>query len=332
MKFRIFFVIFLLGISVSAFSQIINVLQLQKNFEELSEELASSLPFNSSMGLTWADAYIGKMFPSLIPHFGAGLSLGLTTIEKREIKNLINYLGFEIPGDANKLFIPAYALETRLGGLFFPFDLGFKFGYISHMEFPSNNVDVESLLAGGDIRFAIIDGKSSRVLPNISLGVGFNYLKGGIGTMPAISNTISFGNQNLSIENPGVKLIWENFSLDLKIQISKSILLFTPYLGAGASYAWSSAEYLINAKVTLNGSPISDLSMEYIKNFLLLAGINNMNVSVTGISSSIEKSALNTRLFGGVSINLLVLKLDLTALYSFIENNYGVSLGIRFQL
>jgi hypothetical protein len=283
------------------------------------------------MGLNWADAYIGKIIPSLPPHFGAGLSLGFTTMEEPKIKNLVNYLGYDIPGNDNKLFIPAYALEARAGGFFLPFDVGFKFGYVPYMEFLNNSVDVESLLLGADLRFALIDGKSNRTKPNLSLGFGFNYLKGGIGTMSASSGTIRFGNQSFSMENPGVKLLWETFSLDLKLQISKSILLFTPYFGAGASYDWSSAGYSINAKIALNGKPIPESSMEYIENFLRLAGID-MDVSSSGISSIIGTSAFNARLFGGVSIHLLVLKLDLTGLYSFTGNNYGVSVGLRFQM
>jgi hypothetical protein len=332
MKSRILLFFFLLGISVSAFSQIINVLELQKSVKNLSEGLAGSLPFNSSIGLNWADAYIGKVIPSLPPHFGAGLSLGFTTMEEPKIKNFISYLGYDIPGNGDKLFIPAYALEASVGGFFLPFDVGFKFGYVPYMEFLNNSVDVESLLLGADLRFALMDGKSSRTKPNLSLGFGFNYLKGGIGTMSASSSMIRFGNQSFSIENPGVKLLWEAFSLDLKLQISKSILLFTPYLGAGVSYDWSSAGYLINAKIAINGSPIPESSMEYIETFLRLAGIDNMDVSSSGLSSIIDTNAFNARLFGGVSINLFVLKLDLTGLYSFTGNSYGVSIGLRFQL
>jgi hypothetical protein len=38
------------------------------------------------------------------------------------------------------------------------------------------------------------------------------------------------------------------------------------------------------------------------------------------------------RVFGGFSVNLLVLKLDLGALYSFPGGSYGASANLRVQL
>ncbi|MDR1566053.1 MAG: hypothetical protein LBS48_02070 [Treponema sp.] len=41
---------------------------------------------------------------------------------------------------------------------------------------------MEYTMAGMDIRYAVLDGKSKVLLPSLSLGAGFNYLRGGIKT------------------------------------------------------------------------------------------------------------------------------------------------------
>ena len=334
-KIRILVIFLLVGVSFSGFTATPDLRDLQKGVADFSENLAKSLPFNSSLGLNWADAYIGKFFPSIPPHFGVGGAFGFTTMELPIMKELAGYLGYKIPIDSGKMFLPAYTAEARMGGFFLPFDVGVKFGYLPPVGLWGTSMDMNYLLVGGDIRYALLDGKSKAILPSISIGVGVNYLKAGVGGKVGKETEISYdylGSHTIALEKPDVNLKWDTLSLDFKAQISKSFLIITPYLGLGASYAWSSAGYSVDAKVTYDNNPIIQSDIDDIKAFLNSVGLDSIDVDSSGMSSIIKNSAFSFRAFGGFSLNLMVFRLDFTGLYSFRDSNFGASFGFRFQL
>ncbi|MCL1931027.1 MAG: YdgA family protein, partial [Treponema sp.] len=51
-----------------------NLADIQHEVTKLSEEMALSLPFSSTFGLNWSDAYIGES------RFGVGVAMGFSTI------------------------------------------------------------------------------------------------------------------------------------------------------------------------------------------------------------------------------------------------------------
>jgi len=333
-KNGVFALILVLGISYAGFAQTPPDLgALQKGVADFSGQLAKTLPFNSSLGLNWSDAYIGKLFPSMPPHFGVGGSFGFTTMELPELEKLAGYFNYKLPFSMNKMFLPAYAAEGRIGGFFLPFDVGFKFGYLPPVGLWGTSMNMNYLLVGGDIRYAVLDGT---ILPKISVGVGLNYMKSGVGGKAGTGQEIGYNYEGtdykLILTQPDVNLKWDTLALDFKAQISKSFLIITPYLGLGGTYAWSSAGYSVDATVTHDGNTLSQHDIDDIKAFLSSAGLDTMDVNSSGISSIIKNSAFSLRAFGGFSINLVVFRLDFTGLYNFLDSNYGATFGFRFQL
>ena len=189
------------------------------------------------------------------------------------------------------------------------------------------------LQAGGDLRYAVVNGIANPRLPNVSLGVGFNYLKGGIGATMDTAQDITFGiNERIHLGNADVNLEWNSLVLDLKAQISKTFAIVTPYLGVGGNYAWSSAGYSVNADVTWNGRLIGPEDIAAINSTLRQYGFDEVDVTTEGISSILKRNDFSVRAFGGLSLNLAAFRLDLTGLYSFMDSNFGGSVGLRFQL
>jgi hypothetical protein len=313
-------VLLVLLVSSLAFSQTVDLKELQNKAENFSDSLAKSLPFNAALGLNWSDAYIGKLLPSIPPHFGVGASFGFTTIDMAVAGDLAGILGFSIPLDTKKLMLPMYAGEVRLGGLFLPFDVGVKAGVLPAVGLWGSDIDTSYTLVGADLRYALTEG--GVILPKISVGLGFNYLKGGLETSVEKTMNYSFDTGSLSVANPEVNLFWETKVLDFKVQLSKSIFIITPYLGLGASYGWSEAGYEAEAPITASTGSLSDAQ----------AYLDNTTIGDNKISSTIKVNGFSARLFGGLSVNLMVFKLDLTGLYNFRDSNYGLSFGARFQL
>jgi hypothetical protein len=309
-----------------------NLVDLQKTTGEFSKALAKSLPFNATLGLNWADAYVGMFFPSFPPHFGAGIALGYTTVDFEAFDELLNQFDLSVPGefDLGQLALPAYVTEARIGGFVLPFDVGLKFGAFENLGNDSATVDY--LLVGGEFRYAIIDGKKNLLLPNLSVGAGLNYLSGSFTgsksflTLPFTPG--SSANESLDLTNLRVGLQWETLALDFKAQVSKSFLILTPYVGLGASHAWSRAGYTVEA----DPIPLTADQKNKISNDLKNAGVEGIDFSGKGLSTILEETGWSFRAFGGLSVNFALFRLDLTGLFNFFDGNYGVTLGGRFQM
>jgi hypothetical protein len=340
-KFRkilsLYAVIFLL-IAVPAFSDMpdFGLDDLKKTVGDFSGALANSLPFNSTLGLNWSDAYIGQ-FLALPPHFGIGFATGFTTMDYGSLGGLLHIFGVTALDELNTgLPLPAYTIEARIGGFVLPFDLGFKVGvldlnpdllnFLLGTDIPDFKMDY--LLIGGDLRYSLIKGKSSPF--KVSIGAGFNYLKGGM-SMP-VGKDLSFNipdNQILYIPAPKLGLNWQTKSLDFKAQASLKILLLTPYIGIGASHAWSSSGYGITSKINVKDENGDDVDLGDVKSKIEEFGISG--ISDNGFSQIKEVAGWSFRTFGGFSINLPLVKFDLTGMYDFISKCYGFTFGTRLQ-
>jgi hypothetical protein len=323
---------FVLGMAIFATAPLFpeDLAGLQKAAGEFSEALAKSLPFNAALGLNWADAYIGMFFPNFPPHFGVGAALGYTTVDLAAFDGLLNQFGLSVPGgfDLGQMALPAYVTEARIGGFVLPFDVGLKFGAFENLG--SSSASVNYTLLGGEFRYAIIDGKEKLLLPNLSVGVGLNYLSGSFTkTGSSLSFVVPSSGDPLELSDSKVKLQWETLALDFKAQVSKSFLIFTPYAGLGASHAWSSAGY--TAEGTLS-YPAALQDGSAINTALKAAGVEGIDFSGKGFSTIFEETGWSLRAFGGLSVNLALFRLDLTGLFNFFDGNYGVTLGARLQV
>jgi hypothetical protein len=339
-KILILYMVILLLVAAPAFSQVPGLGDLEKTVNDFSKSLANSLPFNSTMGLNWSDSYIGQ-FLRIPPHFGIGITSGFTTMNFGSLNNLLEMFDTPLPdGNIGGFALPGYTIDARIGGFILPFDIGFKFGLLNlNPDFLNSLIDtgipdfsMSYLLIGGDFRYALVEGK---VIPfKVSAGAGFNYLKGGVslpipGTVPLsfqIDNT-----RTLKIPAPELGLNWETKSLDFKAQASIKIFVLTPYIGFGASHAWSNAGYGITSKIEVvdendNAVPLNDEIRKLIESF----GISGLDEN--GFAQNNEVTGWSFRVFGGFSFNIPLVAFDFTGMYDFISGCYGFTFGTRFQL
>ncbi|MFW6361874.1 MAG: hypothetical protein ACOC2R_09000, partial [Spirochaetota bacterium] len=84
--------------------------ELESNFSDFSSDVAESLPYASTQGLTWSDARVRGF-----PHFGVGLSFGAVTMPKDAFVNLANDLSITLPSEITDSEIgvpfPAYSVD-----------------------------------------------------------------------------------------------------------------------------------------------------------------------------------------------------------------------------
>jgi hypothetical protein len=317
---------------------------LQQNVDRFTDSISHSLPFYTKMGLNWSDAYIGHLF-SIPPRFGIGVSAGVTTMDFTPVNNLMNVFNMRLPLSSGMslldLPLPGYIVEVRLGGMRdFPFDIGVKASYVAPGLFSSvvENFystpvfDFKHTLIGGDIRFALLRAK---VLPvRLSLGVGINYLDGGITSTGSIRSSFAFEDPDngdtftLSSVDPQLGIEWKTTNVELKLQTSFPFKIITPYAGIGVGYSWIQAGYRVKtSELSVDNGGLEDDIKQ-----MLLETYRFTNVSETGFETIRNINSFNSRIFGGISFNFLVIRLDFTAMYDLIGGNMGGTLGLRLQL
>lgn len=334
-------VIILVFASMGAIYAETGIEDLQTSFNGFTDSMSAVLPLNAAVGLNWSDAYIGHL-----PHFGIGVTGGAAFIPSDEIKPLLADMGYELPSELESLGIPlpAAMIEGRLGGIGLPFDIGVKFGYIPEaaqeaLAKSAGDLSVDYLAFGADVRYALI--KERLFIPGVSVGAGFNYLKGGISTPIGGQQDFHYNDGTndyyVRITDPDLGLTWESKSIDLKLQVSKSVLFITPYAGLGAAYGFSTAGYSLDSEVLYctdgnSYAPITPTQQADLEEALAQGGIDAPDFSATGISYSAPADGWSFRAFGGFSLDLLVLRLDVTAMYDFLAQTLSGSAGVRIQL
>ncbi len=339
-KLSIIIIIIMLSASSFMFAQTIDDIDLDGligAFDEFSEVVANSLPFYSSIGLTWSDAYIGQF-----PNFGLGITLGATTIpwEATEAVSVLFGIDFRdyFPDFLTQFGYPypAYTIDARLGGFGIPFDVGFKIGVLPEEAQgaiqQAYGINMEYLLVGGDARFALLQNDGFR--PDLSVGGGLYYMNtsytipdiyAGNDTMVEIANVA--GLYDVALDNPDLYFGMSTWTIDTKVQASWDLFIFTPYIGAGASYGRSEVSGgLLTDGLLTNGTPITDNEATIIED---ATGISNIDSD--GLTFGSEVNGWVFRAFGGLSVKIFVIYIDINLLYNFTSQDIGASANVRLQ-
>ena len=333
-------------LGIQLFGQPVNFSNFKPLAEQFTESAAGNLPFVATMGANWSDAYIGQLFPSVPPHFGLGLTTGLTFVAKDALNNLTSTFNLNLPATLKDygLPLPLLVVDSRFGGIILPFDLGIKIGFLP--QFVSDlvsDVDLNYFAFGVDLRYPIL--QENVVLPGLSVGAGYSYLttsaKMNFGQQLTLNNVPYLDNNNnvqqdgvLTLSQPKLGVAWSASVIDLKLHLSKNLLIFTPYLGLGASLAIAevTAGYYSNISLFRPSGNPQNITGQQAANDIKNAGFNQFSINADGFEAKNSVNGWGFRLYGGSSLNLLFFRLDLKALWNINTGAYGLEVGTRFQL
>lgn len=328
---RLLVVVMMLFLATGAFAQAFTFNQFQSAFQDFASGVASALPLDSSVGLNWSDAYIGQL-----PHFGLGATVGASFIPFSVVNKTITELGGTVPSNLGFLSsvgvpLPAYSIDLRIGGFILPFDIGLKFGYLPPNVF-SGSFKADYLLAGGDIRYLLL--KDHGFTPGLSVGAGFTHMSGEVFLPGVLGHSITISNVDvggtnytLGFTDPSLQFAWSTNVIDLKLQLSKNLLIITPYVGAGVSYGISSAGGGMQSAMTLNGSAVTQQQIDQINSQYG----TNFTLQNPGFGVSAGANGVATRVFGGLSVNLFILKVGVGAEYELLSGSWAAMANVRLQ-
>ena len=341
----------MIGVSGAAAQQFEEV---EAAFSTFAGDLSAALPFASTIGLNWSDSFIGK-FPHLGVAIGGG-AVGLpaeafgkvmSTLSGGELgADLLSFLPPELEeaGDAFGLPFPIVpVVEARLGGFILPFDVGVKVGLIPETvdmgEILPAGMGADYQMVGADVRLRLVEEKG--LIPEIIVGGGVNRLTGGVSfTTGENIDIASFavpnvGAYDISLTSPEFGFNWETTVFDVKAQLSKRLLIITPYLGIGmtmGSSTVSGGAYTdVRAYEAGTTTEITPEEWNTIEAALQQLGEDVPQFDKQGFTISSTHGGFATRLYGGTSLNLLFLKLDVTGFYELLSQSLGASVALRLQ-
>jgi len=338
MKRLLIVVVVLVVVAAGAFAFTFS--DFQTAAQDFANGVSSALPLESSVGLNWSDAYIGQLL-DVPPHFGVGVTVGAATMPYSAIQGALSTFGVTLPPEASFMTsygvpLPAYTVDVRIGGFVLPFDIGLKFGYLppgALSSFGIGGFSADYLTIGGDIRFGLIQDRG--VMPGLSVGVGYTYMRGNIGVPgmlggPITVTAVSYGSttHTIGFTDPSLNFLWNSSVIDAKVQLSKTLFIITPFIGLGASYGISSAGAGMQSTMTVVGSPATQSDLDQINSTYG----TNYTLENPGFGVTSAASGFSARVFGGFSFNIFILKIGVGAAYEFLSGSMAGVANARIQL
>jgi len=342
MKKILLVAVLLAALTGAAWAQTIPFGALETSFQGFADGVANSLPISASIGLNWSHAYIGQF-----PHFGVGVTVGGMFLPYEIIEPIIAELGAgtTVPQELQTYGIPfpTIAVGARLGGFGLPFDVGFKFAVIPEdaKELFSSNITADYFLIGGDVRLPVVKGKG--LIPTLSIGGGYTFIRGRIGiTDVSTGETIDITSMmngagysaatlyELIFTDPDLVFTWDTHTIEAKAQASWNALIFTPSIGIGAAYGISNAGGGLSSAMVYEEDNVPNSDLTDLQDAFAYYGYPAPTAS--GFEVVSDANGWSFWVFGGTAINIFFIKVDLSAMYNFLNGDYGGSVNVRVQL
>ncbi len=290
------------------------------------------------------DAYIGKLFPSIPAHFSAGISTAMTFTDSSFATDALAALsdimdsasvgtGLDIEQRFNvpkTVPFPALAATARIGGIFLPFDAGFFIfstvpGMIKDVHAGDFDADIDMLTVGADFRYAVYEG--NLFIPKVSVGGGYIFTRSQVALDCNFSKsgTYTISSQSLNgtaYANSSIDAKINTHTLFAEVQVSKRLLVFTPYAGFKAMLSSVHTEcewdYNIYATGTVGSVPTT-LPIE-------------KNGSKFSVDKGFDFANISPQLFGGVGINAAIVQFGLNGAWNIRTNHLSAGLSVNIKM
>lgn len=259
--------------------------KINGGLDDFASELGFAVPQAAVQQNVYADAFIGKVFPAVPPHFAVGFNTGFTHLNTSGLAKAADSL--EIDGVNDDLYFPVLNADIRIGGLFLPFDVGFSFMTLDVSSLNTMDADftAEFTTFAVDARYALLE--DGLVTPGISVGVGFSM------------NSGTFGASNKYAEvtvDYNVKTLYTQLQISKALNIPVVSIGFTPFLG-------------------LRGL-VSNYSNDWSwkgKNSAISTVVDTSGLKTSGTASSDGFAGFQPQVYGGVGFNFMLIQLTASA-------------------
>lgn len=266
------------NITGGTFASVIN-----SGLDDFSGELGLAVPQAAVQQNVYADAFIGKVFPTVPPHFAVGFNAGLTHVNTEGLAAAATMLGISDIEDS--YYFPVMNADIRIGGVLLPFDAGFSFMKLNSLETSSFGADitVDFFTIAADIRYALI--QEGLIKPNLSIGAGYSYNSGSF----AVGSDYAEASVDYKVQT-----LYASVQLSKALNIPVVKIGFTPFVGLRGVVSKYDNDY--DWAVTESAA-------------VLVAEAAGIAYSGSGNNSNDKFGNFQPQLYGGVGFNFMVLQL-----------------------
>lgn len=328
---------FTAALFLSAASAFASTADIDKAFESLNGTLTEVVPETTIQLGVWSDAYIGKLFPSVPPHFGAGVSAGGTFIETKALSNAIGTIITEINSHAagattdfnftvpDQIPLPSASVHVRIGGFILPFDIGVYGAYfdLNTLKFEDFTGTVNYYTIGGDIRYAIMKG--STTLPKLSVGAGYIRTHLALSMTGASTYSGTVGSTPASVTaNADTNTSFDLNTIFVQAQISKKFLILTPYAGVRAYVTSSKShyDYSYSSTYEIGGVPQGNVP-----------GGNGSSSRDYGTDAfNFDWNNIRPQLYAGLGLNLLFVNCTVGGCWNMRNNLLSANVNVCIKI
>ena len=308
---------------------------IDKAFESFADKMTEVLPETTTQLGVWSDAYIGKLFPSVPPHFGIGVTVAGTFINTKEFSSVAEAIVKEINDKAagasqdfnfsipNTIPFPAYSVNARIGGIILPFDVGVYGSYlkVNSLKFEDFTGEITYYSFGGDIRYAVIKG--STMLPKISVGAGYVYTHMAIGMEGSSTYNGTVNSTPATVTaNANMNTNFDLHTLFAQVQVSKKFIILTPYAGMRAYVTASKScyDYAYSSTYEVGGTPQGNVPGG--------SGGDEHDYNSNGFAWG----KIQPQLYAGLGLNILFLDCTVGGCWNPRNNLLSANVSARFKL
>mgnify|MGYP002623561588 FL=1 len=281
---------------------------------DFAEQLGFTVPQAAVEQNVYADAFIGKTFPSVPPHFAVGFNTGFTHLNTKGIASVADKL--DISGVKDDMYFPVLNADLRVGGVFLPFDIGFSFMTLDVSSLNTMDADfsVEYFTLALDARYALLE--DGLVTPAVSIGLGYSMNSGSFG----VSNKTAEADVNYDVH-----------TLYAQVQVSKTLNIpvvrigFTPFLGLRGVISKYSNDWAWKFKG------------EYASEIEKIAEAAGLASSGSGTADSDGFGGFQPLVYGGLGFNFMLVQLTASACADLRhlggdDNLWSGALSLRLKL
>ncbi|MDR2343882.1 MAG: hypothetical protein LBD86_05060 [Spirochaetaceae bacterium] len=333
--------------AAQGFAQTPSVLMgdIADDLDEFANDISGALPFMASIGLDWADAYIGQLI-DITPHWGFGITAGANTLKLDKLNSLLRNFDYQAnEGFMDKQLMPTYVANARIGGFrTLPFDIGIKWGWLPYLPIFKEDISYEAVLYGLDFRLELMRDWGLR--PSVSLGFEVSRVTGGLRSKSDLELDAGNGIKLVTSGDATIGPVWEAWVFDAKLQVAKKFWepRFNLFGGVRLGAALTKTGYQLagsgsDIKIESGGNSqnLEDLNDKARNDFAEIlndTSENDISFEVTneGITGWIDKFGVNLNLHGGVSFNFdSGFRLEMALMADIIHFELGANIGLRYQ-
>jgi hypothetical protein len=296
------------------FAQAYDIDEAEADMVEIAQALSNTFGPNLG-GMSFIGEPVGYSFT---PRFEVGIAGGAVLVPLEDIVAGTS-LDLDI-GDLDRLPIPAIAAHGKFS--IRRIEIGGKIAGIPEISDKDAGAGISNIIIGGKVRYRLLNFKTFGLKGGASVGGFYEYMNGYVTLTQSDEIDIDVnedGTVDGQITNTaGFKTEWNSSTFGGEAQANVQLLIFNIFAGTRLSKSFGKAETVLSGTTTITA--IDPLWVD-----------DSVPSATLSITEESKPDGIDTFLYGGVEVKILMLNVTGKIGYNLSNKNYTIDGGVRMQ-